>query len=295
MYWAVGASVKGLPQNSYPAKVLNMSFGIDIAPEEELKTCDPALQEAVDFVLQNEAVIVASAGNDNTSEHFNAPAICKGVIRVAATGPKGLRAYFSNHGEKVTLAAPGGDKTYGRKGGILSTVHPGVGYQKSGFDFYQGTSMAAPHVAAVAGLIFSIAPYAIQAKEVKRLLITTTHAFGQSDDPNKSCLGKKSCGHGIVDAEYAMKATLAHYDKVFSAPQKIVGNATVVADEHGVWKRQEEVLLMPKTSSLLLNPILHQDPNGAIIATYGTVSYQFDSSPYQFCDVIGMDGIGCYF
>lgn len=144
IYWSVGGDVPGVPTNIHPAKILNMSFGVDKGPKEEIDYCDQALQEAVSFARKKGAVLAIAAGNDNVWEHFNAPAICNGTIKVASTGPEGLRSYFSNYGPSVTLAAPGGDKRYGTWGGILSTVNPGGGYNGSGFDFYQGTSMATP-------------------------------------------------------------------------------------------------------------------------------------------------------
>jgi serine protease len=190
IYWAVGGDVPGVPTNIYPAKVLNMSFGVDRGPKDEVDYCDQALQEAVFFARKKGAILAVAAGNDNLWEHFNAPAVCNGTMKIASTGPEGLRSYFSNYGPGITLAAPGGDKRYGLWGGILSTVNPGGGYNGSGFDYYQGTSMATPHVAGVAGLIFSASDKALSPEQIEQILYTTTHDFGVSSDVNKSCIGK---------------------------------------------------------------------------------------------------------
>ncbi|AWN75047.1 S8 family serine peptidase [Legionella anisa] len=303
IYWSVGGDVPGVPTNIHPAKILNMSFGVDKGPKEEIDYCDQALQEAVSFARKKGAVLAIAAGNDNVWEHFNAPAICNGTIKVASTGPEGLRSYFSNYGPSVTLAAPGGDKRYGTWGGILSTVNPGGGYNGSGFDFYQGTSMATPHVAGVAGLIIAASEKVLSPEQVEQLLYTTTHDFGVSNDANKSCVGKKPCGHGILDAENAVKAAAAGYDLLLSAPKMerlpiqdcgknaLTPNKTRVISEGAVWIQNH---ITCEAVANIQKPHVEQTKNGAIIANYGSVSYRLDQSAYTSCHVIGYDGVGCY-
>lgn len=303
IYWAVGGDVPGVPTNIHPAKILNMSFGVDRGPKDEIDYCDQALQEAVFFARKKGAVLAVAAGNDNLWEHFNAPAICNGTIKVASTGPEGFRSYFSNYGPSVTLAAPGGDKRYGTWGGILSTVNPGGGYNGSGFDFYQGTSMATPHVAGVAGLIFAASETVLSPEHVEQLLYTTTHDFGVSNDANKSCVGKKPCGHGILDAENAVKAAAAGYDVLFSAPKTdslgikdcgknvLTLSKTRIVSEGGVWIQNQATC---EAAESLQKPHVAQTKNGNIIAYYGSISYQLDQSAYKSCHVIGYDGVGCY-
>ncbi len=303
IYWSVGGEVPGVPTNIHPAKVLNMSFGVDRGPKDEVDYCDQALQEAVSFARNKGAVLVVAAGNDNHWEHFNAPGVCNGTIKVASTGPEGLRSYFSNYGPGVTLAAPGGDKRYGVQGGILSTVNPGGGYQSSGFDFYQGTSMASPHVAGVAGLIFAATDRAFTAEQVEQILYATTHNFGVSHDSNNSCVGKKPCGHGILDAENAVKAALADYDDIFSAPKEehlamqdcgknqLTPSKTKIIMNNGVWVQHHTACEKSESYS---RPHIEQTKNGSIIAHYGAVSYRLDQTAYKECHVIGYDGVGCY-
>ncbi|WP_454781921.1 S8 family serine peptidase [Legionella sp. WA2022007384] len=303
IYWAVGGDVPGIPQNIHPAKVLNMSFGVDRGPKDEIDYCDQALQEAVFFARKKGAVLAVAAGNDNVWEHFNAPAICNGTIKVASTGPEGLRSYFSNYGPSVTLAAPGGDKRYGIWGGILSTVNPGGGYNGSGFDFYQGTSMATPHVAGVAGLIFAASEKVLSPEQIEQLLYSTTHDFGVSADANKSCVGKKPCGHGILDAENAVKAAAAGYDLIFSAPKiehlaiKDCGSNALtpstrrIVSEGGVWIQNRATC---ESAENFQKPHVEQTKDGNIVAYYGSVSYRLEQSGYKSCHIIGYDGIGCY-
>ena len=303
IYWSVGADIAGVPKNMYPAKVLNMSFGVDLEPGKEADYCDAALQEAVFFARKKGAVLAVAAGNDNVWEHYNAPAVCNGTIKVASTGPEGLRSYFSNYGPGVTFAAPGGDKRYGTGGGILSTVKPGGGYNSSGFDFYQGTSMASPHVAGVAGLVFAVTNKTLNSEQVEQILYMTTHDFGKSNDTNKSCVGKKPCGHGILDAENAVKTAQNGYDVLFSAPKfgtlitQTCGNGMFQPGKGTV--NSGSVVWIPSHADCVSeinyqNPHIEKAKNGSIYAHYGLVRYQLDQTGYKECHVVGYDGVGCY-
>lgn len=300
IYWSVGATVPGVPENIHPAKVLNMSFGVDLEPGREIDYCDEALQEAIFFARKKGAVLAAAAGNDNVWEHFNAPAVCNGTIKVASTGPEGLRSYFSNYGPSISFAAPGGDKRYGVSGGILSTVNPGGGYNASGFDFYQGTSMASPHVAGVAGLVFAASSKILTAEQVEQILYMTTHNFAASSDANKSCVGKKPCGHGILDAENAVKATLEDYEFLFSAPKfdgfvsKDCGDEMLrskLGANSSLWIKMNDVCASEEEYQ---HPLIFKDEQGVIYAQYGEVRYKLDQSRFNSCDVIGYDGVGCH-
>lgn len=299
IYWSVGAKVPNVPLNPFPAKVLNMSFGVDERPGKEVEHCDEALQEAMFYVRSKGAVVTVAAGNDNHWELYNAPAVCNHAIKVASTGPEGLRAYYSNYGPSISFAAPGGDLHYGTPGGILSTVNPGGGYQNSGYDFYQGTSMASPHAAGVAGLIYAVTEGAVAPERVEQILYATTHAFGVSETSNNSCTGKKPCGHGILDAENAVKAALSDFDLIFTAPSmaELVNNVNS-RNLHSKLKSGELVAnwLPTKSISPSLNytePTLENKAD-KIIANYGKVTYYLDTSAFKHCQIIGVNGLGCY-
>ncbi|KTC68094.1 serine metalloprotease [Legionella birminghamensis] len=299
IYWAVGGEVPGVPHNPYPAKVLNMSFGVDERPGKEVDHCDEALQEAMFFARKQGAVVTVAAGNDNEWEHYNAPGVCNGAIKVASTGPEGLRAYYSNYGPGVSFAAPGGDARYGRTGAILSTVKPGGGYQHSGYDFYQGTSMASPHAAGVAGLVFAIRDGQISPEKVEQILYATTHPFGQTSDSNKSCTGTKPCGHGILDAENAVKTAAANFDAIISPPS--------FQDLNLKKCRNHQLTSQPLTNSewKLINkrcqsedayftPEVHLKGQ-QIVLNYQGASYVRDISNYKHCELISRDSVGCYY
>ena len=93
-------------------------------------------------------VTIFAAGNDNVSTGY--PGSLPYVIGVAATGPTGEKASYSNYGDWVDISAPGGeiDNNY-VTGDIYSTV------TNNGFQGMSGTSMACPHVSGVAALIVS--------------------------------------------------------------------------------------------------------------------------------------------
>ena len=181
--WASGGTVAGVPANPNKARVLNLSLGGGGA-------CSATMQNAVNGARSRGAVVVAAAGNSAMDVRNASPANCTGVIAVAATGRTGGRARYSNFGTLVAVAAPGGDGA----SGVLSTLNSGrSGPLADTYAVYQGTSMAAPHVAGVAALMFAantnLTPDVIAAQ-----LKSTARAFPAS------CTG---CGAGIVNAAAA--------------------------------------------------------------------------------------------
>jgi serine protease len=181
--WASGGTVAGVPANPNKARVLNLSLGGGGA-------CSATMQNAVNGARSRGAVVVAAAGNSAMDVSNASPANCTGVIAVAATGRTGGRARYSNFGALVAVAAPGGDGA----SGVLSTLNSGrSGPLADTYAAYQGTSMAAPHVAGVAALMFALNTN-LTPDEIATRLKSTARAFPAS------CTG---CGTGIVDAAAA--------------------------------------------------------------------------------------------
>lgn len=187
--WASGGTVSGVPANANVARVISMSLGGQ-------GSCDTTTQNAINSARSRGSVIVVAAGNEQQNAANVSPASCSGVITVASVNRNGGRAWYSNFGAVVDVAAPGGDTTV-TANGVLSTLNSGATTPGSDtYEFYQGTSMATPHVAGVVALMLS-RNGALTPDEVETRLRNSTRAFPAS------C---SQCGTGIVDALAAVNA-----------------------------------------------------------------------------------------
>ena len=180
MVWAAGGTVEGVPANSNPAKIINLSLGGE-------GTCPATYSKAIAEVNKRGAILVVAAGNDGQDTSKVAPANCGGSIVVGATDQDGKRSDFSNYGKLVDVSAPGS--------GIMSTVDLGTTVSTgAGYTEYDGTSMAAPQVAGVIALMKSVDP-SLTAERAKQIL-------KQSSKP-LTC-DVNGCGSGIVNAASAL-------------------------------------------------------------------------------------------
>lgn len=131
------------------ANVINMSLGSPFPDELMGSACAYAKKKGV--------AIVCAAGNSGR-EGVGYPAAYKDCIAVSSVGPDGKLSFYSTWGKQIAIAAPGGDKQKGGDaGGILqnTTMPDENGAMQDDYFAFQGTSMASPHVAAVAALIVS--------------------------------------------------------------------------------------------------------------------------------------------
>jgi serine protease len=184
--WASGGTVAGVPANPTPARVINLSLGGSGA-------CDVTTQRAIDSARSRGTVVVVAAGNSNADAANFSPASCAGVIAVASVGRTGGKASYSNYGNAVTLAAPGGDSG----AGILSTLNAGTTTPGAdAYASYMGTSMATPHVAGVAALMLARNP-TLTPDDIATRLKSSARAFPATCN---------LCGAGLVDASAAIDA-----------------------------------------------------------------------------------------
>ena len=123
-------------------------------------------REAIEYAHESGCVIIAAAGNDSEDVSDYSPAGENRVIAVASTDHNDIRSDFSNYGEKIDVAAPGGDSETSHIGRNILSLRAddldlyGDGLCIVGEDYYRcrGTSMACPHVAGLAALILSHSP-----------------------------------------------------------------------------------------------------------------------------------------
>jgi serine protease len=196
MRWAAGLPVVGVPANPNPAKVLNLSLGGG-------GTCSATYQSAIYAVNAVGGIFAISAGNSNANTSGVQPANCNGVVTVAATDRDGNRTFYSNFGTMVEISAPGGETNTSPapQNGVLSTLNSGLTVPGSpSYAYYQGTSMAAPHIAGILSLMVSISPTLNYTQSVQVLQNTA-----QDFPPGSNC-SPSTCGAGIADAGAALFA-----------------------------------------------------------------------------------------
>ena len=183
-----------------------------------------AQYSAIERLASVDILFVAAAGNEDTNNDttpfYPADHDLPNIISVGATGPTLESASYSNYGQSVDLAAPGGDMNrFGEAGGIYSTwIEPEL------FKSMQGTSMAAPMVTGAIGLIASQRPH-LSGAQLKEMLLASADrvpslasytsggrflnvgAMSQMPDSSDNCPNDPDkiepgvCGCGISDGD----------------------------------------------------------------------------------------------
>lgn len=142
------------------ANIAQNSWGYEVSPSYMPASERAAIDYFIKYAGTDEygnqtgpmkgGLVVFAAGNEAVNLSY--PAAYEKVLSVAAIGPYGQAAYYTNYGPWVSVCAPGGDMQANYQyGGVLSTV-PGRQYSR-----FQGTSMACPHVSGLAALVLSCA------------------------------------------------------------------------------------------------------------------------------------------
>jgi serine protease len=202
IYWAV----------NHGADILNLSLGG--------YGTSTALQNAVNYAWNQGCVIVCAAGNDNTTL-VSYPAGYANSMSVSATEWRDYRAYYSNYGSTIDICAPGGDITIDRSGdgyvdGVLQNTRDFEYGLPEGYYYWQGTSMACPHVAGVAALVKS-RNMALTNSQIRNILQTTARDLGPAGWDNQF-------GHGQVDALAAVRAVGPIYGYVVAGSSQSYTN-----------------------------------------------------------------------
>jgi len=171
---------------------------------------EQSVLDAIDYfnangggTVMDGGITIFAAGNDDATGNWY-PGCYSGVLGVAATNNNDVRSYYSNYGTWVDISAPGGEQSYANDPkGILSTV------TGNSYEFYQGTSMACPHVSGVAALLLSNAArhnFKPTSSQLRDLLVNNVD---NHYDVNSSYSGQ--LGSGRLNANLAMQALQSLY------------------------------------------------------------------------------------
>jgi serine protease len=216
--WAVGMSVSGVPDNPYPADIINLSLG-------GTGSCGSDYTNLINSLTPMGVLLVASAGNE--SGPVDAPGNCPGVLAVAGLRNVGTKVGYSSLGAEVGIAAPAGNCVTSSGACLrsidtttnLGTTVPGANSYTDQSNVNLGTSFSAPIVSGIAALMRSVNANLTPPQLIARIKASAT-AFPApvgvpvcpSSDPNTgecACPNDGSqCGAGMINAFNAVNWAL---------------------------------------------------------------------------------------
>jgi subtilisin family serine protease len=223
---------------AHGAKVLNLSLGPDVPGQ----TTNGPIAQAVSAAADSGAVVVFSAGNADLPV---AQAYGSDALVVAATGPSGRLASYSQHGQGISVAAPGGEPngTTCTQEVCVTTLYPG-----NRIAVAAGTSMAAPQEAGLAALLLQQKPGRGRADVVNRIESTARPL--------------QDAGHGLIDVTAALGVRT-----VTSSPSPRRTTAT-----HHATPRKTQAVVRAATSPSPLRPAATTPPPSPTPTTTPTPS-----------------------
>ncbi len=249
MAWAAGNHVDGVPDNLYPARVINMSLG-------SAGNCPQSYQAIVTQLAAQGVLVVVSAGNEGGP--VDAPANCNGVAGIAGLRQAGTKVGYSSLGPQIALSAPAGNCVNTGAGqpclfSIETTTNTGTTVPATNtytdeLNFNVGTSFSAPIVSGIAGLMLAVNGNLTSGQLIARLQGGATTPFPVSADPtvpachvplNASDLQSsecscttQTCGAGMANASGAVLQALRPIAAV-ALPTGFSAGSTVVLDGSG--------------------------------------------------------------
>jgi serine protease len=242
MAWAGGIHVAGVPDNPYPAKIVNMSLGA-------FGPCGAAYASVIGALATRGVLVVASAGNEGGP--VGSPANCAGAVAVTGLRHAGTKVGFASLGPQIAVGAPGGNCVNTAGGPCLFSIDTtyNTGTQAPAAHGYTnqtnvnvGTSFAAPIVSGIAALMAGANGNLGAAQLRARLREGAMAPFPRSADPtipmchvptgsndvqNTECnCTTSTCGAGMANAEGALAAALRPI-AALSAPATVTPAQTV--------------------------------------------------------------------
>jgi serine protease len=238
MLWAAGLPVAGVPTNTNPARIINMSLGSTTA-------CPQSYSDAITQLTAIGVLVVVSAGNEGGT--VDSPGNCAGVVTVAGIRHAGTKVGFSSLGPEVVVSAPAGNCINTTSGpcvySIQTTTNSGTTTPVANDDAYTGgtittndqpkgpnlgTSFSAPIVSGIAGLMVAVNSNLNTCQLISRLKEGSQPfpqtSVGEATQPpvchvpaNSSdvqalecicTLDGKTCGAGMANALSSVRAAL---------------------------------------------------------------------------------------
>ncbi len=249
MRWAAGLSVPGVPMNTNPARVINLSLGSEGA------VCDDASRDAVAAATATGALVVVSAGNEGGP--VDSPANCAGAMAILGLRHAGTKVGFSSLGPQIALGAPGGNCVNTAQGAPclfsidttanLGTTVPGTNSYTDQLNYNVGTSFSAPIVSGIAGLMLSVNGNLKSAQLISRMKASALPFPTTSDTTTTVChipafvgdlqtaeciCTTATCGAGMANANGAVNEALRPIAAI-SAPATFAANASVALQAGG--------------------------------------------------------------
>jgi serine protease len=222
MRWAAGLHVDGVPDNTHPARIINMSLG-------STGSCTSAQQIVINEVLALGVLVVVSAGNEGGP--VDAPANCVGVAGIAGLRNVGTKVGYSSLGPQIALAAPAGN-CVNTSGACVypidttsnaGTTTPTINGYTDQLNPSLGTSFSAPIVSGIAALMVGVNSNLTAPQLIARLkegaapfpvssdtTVPNCHVPASATDLQTSecnCT-TQTCGAGMARAPGAVKAAL---------------------------------------------------------------------------------------
>lgn len=209
------------------AQIAQNSWGYEESPDQMLSSDAAAIDYFIDYAGTDEngnqvgpmkgGLVVFAAGNN--SQDYDYPSGYERVLAVAAIGPNGVAAQYTNYGPWVDVCAPGGDlQTNPSYGGVLSTI------PDSQYGYLQGTSMACPHVSGLAALVLSVkGQEGFTCEDLFDLIVNSTDPSIYNYNKNK----EGQLGSGMISAMLALSSISTEAPEAISHLEAEVQSNTI--------------------------------------------------------------------